>query len=415
MTMTRQPPLVVAAHGTRQAEGLASCRALVDRVAAKLPGVHVGIGFVELAEPDIATAVADALEAVQPEAGEGQDAVVAPLLLHTGGHVRSDIPEAIEEGRGDAHVAYAGPLMPDPRMRFALQRRIGEALAPDGGAEWRPGDTSVVLVGRGALVPDANAEHYRLSRLVWDEMGLRQVLPAFIQVNRPSVPDALSAAAAAGATQVVVAPVFLFTGKLSQWLAEQVGAWQASHPDVEVRIGGVIGDCDEVADVLIDRYRQQLGIEGAGQGAPVYLSGLRLQGRRALVVGAGQVAERRIPALLEAGAEVRVVAPSAGIKVSGMAARGEVELIERAFRPSDVDGAWYVVAATNDTAVNQQVAETAEAQHVFCVRSDRALGGSAYTPATEQAGGITVAVVGDRNPRRSVKVREELLRALQGV
>ena len=65
--------------------------------------------------------------------------------------------------------------------------------------------------------------------------------------------------------------------------------------------------------------------------------------------------------------------------------------------------------------MNRQVAEAAEARHIFCVRSDRATGGSAYTPATEQAGGISVAVVGDRNPRRSVKVREELLRALQGV
>ena len=299
--------------------------------------------------------------------------------------------------------------------RGGFQRRIDEALTPADDEAWRPGDTAVVLVGRGALVPDANAEHYRIARLVWDEMGLQQVLPAFIQVNRPSVPDALSAAAASGLTRIVVAPVFLFTGKLSEWLAEQVGAWVESHPGVEVRIAHVIDDCDEIADVVVDRYRRQLGSEGAGQGAPVYLSGLRLQGRRVLVVGAGHVAERRIPQLLEAGARVRVVAPSAGIKVSGMAARGQVELIGRGFRPSDVDDAWYVVAAANDAAVNQQVAEAAEARRIFCVRSDRAIGGSAYTPATEQAGGISVAVVGDRNPRRSVKVREELLRALQGV
>ena len=414
--MTRQPPLVVAAHGTRQAEGLAGCRALVDRVTGRLPDTSVSVGFVELAEPGIAAAVAGALEALPSgPGGEGPDAVVVPLLLHAGGHVRSDIPDAIEAGRDGGRVAYAGPLMPDPRVRLALRRRIGEALAPAGGAEWRAGDTGVVLVGRGALVPDANAEHYRLSRLVWDEMGLHQVLPAFIQVNRPSVPDALSAAAASGITRIVVAPVFLFTGKLSEWLDSQVGAWCDAHPDVGVRVGGVIGDCDEIADVVVDRYRQQLGAEGAGEGAPVYLSGLRLQGRRVLVVGAGHVAERRIPQLLAAGARVRVVAPSAGIKVAGMAGRGEVELVGRAFQPSDVDGAWYVVAATNDAAVNRQVADAAEARRIFCVRSDRATGGTAFTPATEQAGGITVGVVGDRNPRRSVKVRDELLRALQGV
>ena len=50
---------------------------------------------------------------------------------------------------------------------------------------------------------------------------------------------------------------------------------------------------------------------------------------------------------------------------------------------------------------------------MFCVRSDKSSDGTAYTPATEEAGGITVAVVGHRNPRRSVRVRDELLKALQ--
>lgn len=407
-------PLVVAAHGTRDADGLAQCRELVGRVAELLPDTHVGIGFVELVEPDIATAVRDALRTA-PEVSQGDpEAVVVPLLLNTGGHIRRDIPGAVEEGRGDRRVVHAGPLLPDPRVRTVLERRIGEALEPADGPAWRAADTSVVLVGRGALDTDANSNHYLLSRQVWEEVGLGQVLPGFIQVVRPSVPESLTAGLAAGAGRIIVAPNFLFAGRLRTWLQEQVAAWCESHSGVEVRVADVLGPTEEIADIVVDRYREQLGTVGEGQGAPVYLSGLRLQGRDVLVVGAGHIAERRVPKLLEAGARVRVVAPSAGIGVERMAKQGLVQWQKRRASAEDIDGAWFVLAAANDPQVNEQIADAAQARHIFCVRADSAIGGSAFTPATEEAGGLTVAVVGNRDPRRSVRVRTELLRLLQG-
>lgn len=406
-------PLIVAAHGTRDAEGLAQCRELVGKVAALLSDVRVRVGFVEIVEPDIATALRDALEEA-PEVPQGEaSAVVVPLLLNTGGHIRRDIPGAVEEGRGDRRVVYAGPLLPDPRVRTVLERRIAQALEPANGPAWRADDTTVVLVGRGALDTDANSNHYRLSRQIWEEVGLAQVFPSFIQVVRPSVPESLTAAAASGAARIVVAPNFLFAGRLRTWLHDQVAAWCESHAGVEVRIAEVLGPTDEIADIIADRYREQLGTAGEGQGAPVYLSGLRLQGREVLVVGAGHIAERRLPKLLEAGARVRVVAPNAGIGVERMAKQGLVEWQQRRASPEDVDGAWFVLAAANDPQVNERIADAAEARHIFCVRADKAIGGTAFTPATEQAGGLTVAVVGDRDPRRSVRVRNELLRLLQ--
>ena len=405
---TRGTPLVIAAHGTRHEDGVAACRALVERVSRRIAGTPVEVGFVELAEPSIAQAVAAAVA----QADQDPAAVVVPLLLHTGGHVRCDIPEAIDEGRGDAEVLYSSPLLPDVRLRRALGQRLATALGE--GQPWRSRDVGCVLVGRGAVVPEANAAHYQLTRLFWEENELGRVEPAFIQVCRPSLPEALNSLAAQGFRQIVVVGNFLFPGKLQQWQAEQTQAWVESRPDVEVRIADVIGDCDELADVVIDRYREPLGEVGFGDGAPVYLSGLRLQGRPVLVVGAGRVAERRIVRLLEAGAQVRVVAPNAGIRVAKMAAKGLVTWQQRAFAEADVDGAWYVQALTNDPQVNARVAEAAAAQRIFCVRSDRADQGTAFTPATEQAGGLTVSVVGDRSPRRSARLRDHLLEALQG-
>lgn len=414
-------PLVIAAHGTRDESGVAECRALAERVANKLPDVPVELGFVELAEPKIPEAVQAAV-AQAPVVSEGTTegeqpvaAVVVPLMFNTGGHVREDIPEAIDEGRGDARVAYSAPLLPDVRMRRALDRRLAETLAAGEGREqWRARDTAVVLVGRGALVADANASHYTLTRMFWEENDLARVEPAFIQVTRPSVPEALTALHAQGAQQIVVQGNFLFPGLLHVWMTEQVQAWQASHPGVEIRIAPVIGDCDEVAEVVVDRYREPLDEVGLGEGAPVYMSGLRLQGRTVLVVGAGHVAERRVARLLDAGADVHVVAPNSGIQLTRMARKGLVNLERRAFQNDDLDGVWFVQALTNDPQVNAKVTAEAEKRGIFCVRGDDGRKGSAFTPATQQAGGMTVSVVGDRTPRRSAKIRDEVLRALQG-
>jgi sirohydrochlorin cobaltochelatase len=445
-----QVPLVIAAHGTRDKTGVETCRALVRRISGKLPGVPVELGFVELVEPPIPDAVASAIDAgkraraggaveaagadqtgksaetpaevreEQPGDGPAEElaeepaAIVVPLMINTGGHVQQDIPEAIDEGRGDSRVAYSRPLQPDARLRRALLRRLEEALHKDGEPDWEPRDSAAVLVGRGALSADANAAHYQLTRLFWEESGLNRVQPAFIQVTRPALPEALTLLACQGATQIVVVGNFLFPGKLHQWMSDQVEAWNSARPDVEVRIAEVIGDCEELADVVVDRYREPLDEVGLGEGAPVYMSGLRLQGKDVLVVGGGHIAERRVVRLLDAGARVHVVAPNTGIQLGRMVKKGLVELRQRAFRPSDLDGMWFVQALTNDPEVNAAVAGEAERRHIFCVRGDAGRKGSAFTPATEEAGGMTVSVVGNRTPRKSAKLRDEVLRALQG-
>ena len=399
-------PLILAAHGSRDPEGVAACRAVAERVRGLLPGTRMALGFVELAEPSVAEAVAEAVEG-REVTGE-VDAVLVPLMLATGEHVREDIPRAIDEGRGEARVRYAASLLSSPLLMSAMRHRIEEALG-----DWRAKDTACVFVGRGSLVTESNAERYRLARTLMEESGLGSIHLGFIQVSRPSVPEALNTAMASGARQIIVAPHFLFPGKLRTWNLDQVRAWAEQHPEVEVRVAEVIGDCDELARLIVDRYAEELGLEGLGDGAPRYLTSLGLADRDVLVVGGGMVAARRIPRLLASGANVRVVAPNVGIAVGRLAASGAIRVEQRAARADDVAGAWYVLAASNDPTVNEMIAAEAERQHTFCVRADHAAAGSAATPATASAGGLTVAVVGDRNPRRSVRVRDELLRILQ--
>ncbi len=151
--------------------------------------------------------------------------------------------------------------------------------------------------------------------------------------------------------------------------------------------------------------------------APTYPVGLRLEGRRVVVVGGGQVAQRRIPALLNAGADLRVVAPECSPTIEGWWQAGQITWEARDFTESDLRDAWYVLAATDSAEVNESVLNLAEANRVFCVRCDDATRSTAVTPAVGTHGTISVAVLGetieDRDPRRSARVRDSIVLALQ--
>jgi len=152
---------------------------------------------------------------------------------------------------------------------------------------------------------------------------------------------------------------------------------------------------------------------GAVTDFPPYLSGLRLAGRRVVVVGAGQVAQRRVPQLIAVGADVHVVAPEATPAIEGLVGSGEVTWHQRPFADDDLDGAWYALALTADGAVNARVIALAEERRIFCVRSDDATRGTAWTPATGRYDDLTVAILGNRDPRRSAAVRDEVVDALR--
>jgi uroporphyrin-III C-methyltransferase / precorrin-2 dehydrogenase / sirohydrochlorin ferrochelatase len=146
---------------------------------------------------------------------------------------------------------------------------------------------------------------------------------------------------------------------------------------------------------------------------PPYPSGLRLAGRRVLVAGGGHVAQRRVPGLLTAGADVVLVSPETTPAVEALASAGEITWHRRGFDESDLDEAWYVVAATDDTAVNQRISAAAEVRRIFCVRSDDAPRATAWTPAVGRHAGVTVAVLGNREPRRSAAIRDAMVAGLR--
>jgi len=144
-----------------------------------------------------------------------------------------------------------------------------------------------------------------------------------------------------------------------------------------------------------------------------YPAGLILEGRRVVVVGGGRVAQRRVPALIAAGARVEVVSPSLTPALEGLLGSGEITWNQARFSADVLDGAWYVIAATQNADVNEEISAAAEERRIFCVRSDDGTQATAWTPATGHDGDLTVAVLANRDPRRSAGVRDRILDGLR--
>jgi len=141
-----------------------------------------------------------------------------------------------------------------------------------------------------------------------------------------------------------------------------------------------------------------------------YLAGLRLAGKKVVVVGGGTVAQRRLPLLIASGADVHVISRSATRSVEAMTG---ITLVLREYRNGDLDGAWYAIAATDDPQVNEAVVAEAESHQIFCVRADIAVEGTAVTPASFSYAGLSVGVLAGGEHRRSATIRSAIREALQ--
>ena len=137
---------------------------------------------------------------------------------------------------------------------------------------------------------------------------------------------------------------------------------------------------------------------------------LKLASRRVLLVGGGAVATAKLGPLLQARADVVVVAP----QVTDSIARAPVRLRLRAFEPGDLDDVWFVVSAA-PADVNRQVSAAAEARRLFVNAVDDPASASAYAPAVLRRAGVTVAIsTAGRAPALAGLVREGLDALLPG-
>ena len=260
-----KPALLLVAHGTTDQAGVDAFAALTERVGklAAADGTRVAGGFIELSEPPLREAVTGLAAAPGPPAAAGGTVspaavggtvsmVAVPLMLSAAGHAKGDIPAALARER-TRHPGltwtYARPLGPHADLVNLLATRVG-ACGLDAPA--------VLLVGRGSTDPDANADVVKTARLLWEGRDYPLAETAFVSLARPDVAQGLERCRLLGARRIVVARYFLFPGVLPDRVAEQAAAYAAAHPELDIKCADVLGDCDEIAALVWERYHEAL-------------------------------------------------------------------------------------------------------------------------------------------------------------
>lgn len=235
--------ILILGHGSRRPASNAQFEALVALFRARRPELDVGHAYIELCDP----LLADGLAAL---ARRSDRVTVLPLFLFAAGHVKGDLPEALEEAR----TAF-------PRVRFDAAAELGVdstmvSIALDRAGARVPlrspeaAETVVLTIGRGSLDSNANGDFYKLSRMLCEQGGFARPELCFIAVVEPLLPAALERAALAKPKRLLVLPYFLFEGLLIEQIRDEVARFAARHPGIDVRLADHLGPDERLCDVL---------------------------------------------------------------------------------------------------------------------------------------------------------------------
>lgn len=223
------PVLIACAHGTRNAEGQAAIRQVMAEIEALRPGLRVVEAYVDVQEPELG-GVVEGLP-------EGTPAVVVPLLLSTGFHIKVDVPKAI---KSRPEVIAARPLGPDPRLAELLATHLRAAGLTE--------NDGVLLAAAGSSLPDGSVDSEEQGRLL-GELLPNKVRVAYGASAQPTVPDGVASlraelAADGGTGRVFIASYLLATGYFHDQLAK-AGADVVAAPLLPSPV---------LAEIALERY-----------------------------------------------------------------------------------------------------------------------------------------------------------------
>ncbi|MBN3499380.1 sirohydrochlorin chelatase [Arthrobacter pascens] len=254
------PIMIACAHGTSNAQGAAEVNALRDAIAALRPGLDVREAYVDVQQPDLVDVMAGL------PGDPAASAVVVPLLLSVGYHVKVDIARAVKSRPGSVAAA---PLGPDPRLAALLDQRLREAGVTD--------NDFVVLAAAGSSNPNAAISVEKLAEQL-RALRPNRIEPAYGASAKPSVPEAVAmlreeAAGGAGAGEsagavdmggrVVIASYLLAPGYFHDQLAK-AGADLVTAPLLPSPV---------LAEIALERFDAAVAARAAavaaGPAAPV--------------------------------------------------------------------------------------------------------------------------------------------------
>lgn len=244
--MTTETILLVG-HGSREKSGNDEILAFAEQWRQRQPGWRIEVCFIEFSEITMS-------EGLRRAATGARRVMVLPLILNAAGHVKMDIPQAIDGARlkfPSVQFVYAPHLSAGEPILAILKRRLKGAMQaldmPD------PTTTGVVMLGRGSSDRHANGEMAKMARWLMEETDHELVDLAFTGITYPRLEKVVQHQSLLGMTQVVVLPYYLFNGMLMERIKRQVDNLKTQYPTIRFSLTTYFGFEREIFEVLEQR------------------------------------------------------------------------------------------------------------------------------------------------------------------
>ncbi|MBL8446785.1 MAG: sirohydrochlorin chelatase [Zoogloeaceae bacterium] len=239
--------LLLVGHGSREDSGNQEILDFVGQWRSRQPNWRIEVCFIEFCAPSLHDGLVAAAKGFRR-------VLVLPLILNAAGHVKMEIPEAIEHARAHAsgvEFLYGPHLTACDPILAILKRRLRKAMAgldmPD------PTTTGVVLLGRGSSDRGANGDMAKMARWLQEAGDHELVDLAFTGITYPRLERVVQRQVLVGMTQIVVLPYYLYTGTLMQRIHRQVEHLRAQYPQIRFACGTHFGFEKEIFELLEQR------------------------------------------------------------------------------------------------------------------------------------------------------------------
>ncbi|MGR3344349.1 MAG: sirohydrochlorin chelatase [Paracoccaceae bacterium] len=250
--------VMICGHGSRSQAAVDEFAILAEKLPGLLPAEWVvDYGYLEFANP----VIRDGLDRLR---AAGCTRILAvPGMLFAAMHAKNDIPSVLNTyaAQHGIEVSYGRELGVDAKMIAAAGDRVREAVARANAelGELPLAKTCLVVIGRGASDPDANANVSKIARMLWEGMGFGWCEVGYSGVTFPLVEPCLNHVTRLGYKRVIVFPYFLFTGILIDRIYGFTDQVAAAHPGIEFVKAGYLKDHPLVLETFAERVTEQVG------------------------------------------------------------------------------------------------------------------------------------------------------------
>jgi len=236
--------LLLVGHGSRNREGNKEILHFAAQWRERHPGWRIEVCFIEHADVLLT-------EGLDRAAQGARRVVVIPFILNAAGHVKMELPAAIEAARTrypkvgfecTRHLGMGCEIL--TVLQDQLDRLMKALDVPD------PQTTGVILLGRGSSDAGANGELAKMTRWIFEGNDHELVDLAFTGVTWPRLETVVQRQVRLGMTQICVVPVYLFTGVLIERIKAQVARLQSQYPAIAFALGSHFGFDKGIFDLL---------------------------------------------------------------------------------------------------------------------------------------------------------------------